>query len=442
MIVPDMESVISPPMFEMTRLKIFVSTASALLACSIAFAQDFMPLPEEYDGSMMPYDFSGVDKTYSIPDSLEAVYVSYVARHGARYLSSEKKIQNIEKVLHAVESKGQLSLTGEALLSLLKNVSQATDGRWGQLSSLGIREERELGEEMLRIVPGLLAKGKAVSISTFVPRVVMSAYVFNHTIELPNHGLELYVSSGHQNDSLLYFFDLNPEYKAYRDSGAWEAIYDDFVSRHVSSEPARRLFTNGYKDSDARMRNLTMDLYSVLQGCRAGGFDPPTTQWMTADEYRGCWLASNLKHYLRNTPNDLNPSCLISVSPLVERIIGDAEDAIGDNGKSDCVRISGYFGHAETLLPLFSVLQLPGFHTDAGDYENLDKYWRLQDLTPLGANVTLFFMRPKKHSATTENNDVYVSVRLNGRIVEPFPGSGTVVSWPLLKERWLGLIGR
>lgn len=419
----------------MSKIRIFIVAALASVAFSTAYARDYEPLPKGLDGSMMPYDFSKADETYTIPDSLQAVYVGYVARHGARYLSSEKKIHDIEKFLLEANAQGQLSSHGKEFLSLLGDITQATDGKWGQLSPIGIEEERELGKEMLKTVPNLFEKGKANSISSFVPRVIMSNYEFNHAVELPNQFLELYVSSGHQNDSLLYFFDFNPDYKAYRDSGAWEQVYDEFVSRHVSAEPARRLFAKGYDDSEKHLQKLTMAMYSVLQGCRAGGFNPPTTQWMSEEEYKGCWLASNLKHYLRNTPNKLNTSCVVSVAPLVKRIISDADGALALVGEMNDVKMSCYFGHAETLLPLFSVLRLPGFYTDEDNYEKLHKRWVLQDLTPLAANVAIIFMRPVSGSEET-----YVSVKLNGKITEPFPGAGKIVPWSQLKQRWLSLI--
>lgn len=412
-----------------TRIKVMLCVVVA--AWSTALAQNYQPLPPEYDGSMMPYDFARVDTAYAIPDSLEAVHISYVARHGARYLSSESKILSVEKKLSAAN----LSAEGEAFMALLRSISQATDGRWGQLSAIGISEEQRLGAEMAKFAPPLLSEGKAVSITTFVPRVVMTAYEFNHALELKNTHLELYTSSGHQNDSLLYFFDYYPGYKAYRESGAWIAIYEDYVKGHISPEPARHLFANNPGWSDDRLRSLTMDMYAILQGCRASGLTAPTTQWMTEDEYRECWLASNLKHYLRNTPNNLNPHCTPSVAPLVRRIIADADSAINAD-EPDNVRFSGYFGHAETLLPLFSVLRLPGFYLSTEDYDSIAQHWRLQDLTPLGANVAMVFMRPKSSASDV----VYVTIILNGRPVSPIPGRGTLIPWDALKSHWLSLI--
>lgn len=417
-------------------LTLLVITAS--FRPDLTAASKYSPLPAEYDGSMMPIDLTRCDTTSGVPDSLRAVHISYIARHGARFLSSAKKISSVEKRLYEAAVNGKLSPEGASFFSLLKDISKATDGRWGLLSPVGIYEEEFLGDEMGRLYPQLLHKGEARSISTFVPRVIMTMYEFNHSLEQHHNKLELYTASGHQNDSLLYFFDYYPEYKEYRDSGEWTVIYEDFVRKHVSPEPARRLFALEYDNNSSRLRNLTMDIYGVLQGCRAAGLDAPTTRWMSSEEYRGCWLASNLKHYLRNTPNSTDPFCIPATAPLVKRIIADADHALAqpaeNNQEDKKLRFSGYFGHAETLLPLFSVIQLPGCYATVDNYDDLDKVWKLQDIVPLGANMAIIFMKPK----STGNPDrIYVSVRLNGQFIEPLPGKGKIVDWNSLKENWL-----
>lgn len=409
----------------MKRLIAYLFLSVALVAAAKAYE----PLPAEYDGSMMPYDFAKADTAFAIPDSLEVVHISYVARHGARFLSSESKISGMEKKLAGAN----LSADGHAFVALMRQIDSLTAGRWGQLSPLGISEEQRLGKEMARQAPDLLTQGRAVSQTTFVPRVIMSAYEFNHALEAEHQKLNLFVQSGHLDDDILYFFDYYPDYKEYRDSGAWVGVYDEFVAEHVSPEPARRLFPPGHKASDAHLRSLTMDMYAILQGCRAADFAPPTTQWMTADEYRGCWLASNLKHYLRNTPNPLNPACLPAVKPLVYSIITGIDLSEMFDEPDDIV-FRGYFGHAETLLPLFAALRLPGCWSE--DCEDLDIHWRVQDITPLAANMAIIIVRPKDRPKDAR----YAIIRLNGRPIEPIPGHGLIVPWPLLKAHWIGLI--
>ena len=86
------------------RLKLVI-LALSLLATTALQAAITLPwdtpkpdtLPAYLDGSMMPYDFSACDPVPQWPDSLRPVFVAYVARHGARYLSGPKKVDELEE---------------------------------------------------------------------------------------------------------------------------------------------------------------------------------------------------------------------------------------------------------------------------------------------------------------------------------------------------------
>ncbi|MBD5236251.1 MAG: histidine phosphatase family protein [Bacteroidales bacterium] len=386
------------------------------------------PLPASFDGSMMPYDFAVTDPAPVFPDSLKPVHVSYVARHGARFLSSPKTIASVEKELYKAATERRLSPEGDAFFSLLKQINDSTADRWGLLSKVGIAEEERLGRDMYDLVPSLMKrKGTRLnSISTYVPRVIMTMYQFNHSLERRNQHLEVYTSSGHQYDSLLRCFHAFNDYAQYRDSGAWVEVYDRFVDKHVPAAPAQRLFGKEADNNKHKLRKLTMEMYNIVQGCRAAGFAPPTTRWFTVDEYRQCYLASNLKHWLRNTPNALDPWCAPATSMLIERIIADADAAIAND--TDTI-FNGYFGHAETLLPLFSTLNLPGCYADTDDYDSLNESWKLEDITPLGANLAIIFLR-------SDSGRIYTAFRLNGCNISPWSGASQIMPWEEVKDYW------
>ncbi len=414
-------------------------------------AAEFKTLPGKFDGSMMPYDFSRCDSTVAWNDSLTPVFLSYTARHGARYLSSPKKIAKIQKALYEAALKRKLTPQGERFYGMLKEISKNTDGRWGLLSEVGISEEVRLGADMGKMLPDLFRNGKSESIATSVPRVIMTMDQFLHSLEIKNQDLELYTASGKQNNSLLCCFIADSLYDAYRNDGEWVPIYEKFLEEHVSDAPARRLLAAGYDNNKQRLRHLTMDMYGLMQACRASGVTPPTTEWMTEDEYRGCWQASNLLHYLRNNVSPVSDLAAKATAPLIRRIISDIDSATeechrnccnhegsgdckmskhGECSKSQDIRMHGYFGHAETLLPLFSALRLPGCYVMTEDYSSLQDYWQIQDITPLAANMAIIILKGK-------SGERYASVRLNGRNISPIPGKGCVVKWSELKEYWL-----
>ena len=383
-------------------------------------------LPAIYCGSMMPYDFSECDRNVAWGDSLKPIYLSYTARHGARFLSSPKKIEEISKALEKAETEKALTSEGEHFLAMMREISSHTYGRWGLLSDVGIAEEQKLGADMAALLPDLFRKGKIESKSTYVPRVIMTMYQFLHSLEIPNTRLQLYTTSGRQNDTLLRCFVADTAYANYRDKGAWKPVYEKFLSQHVSADPARRLFRNGNKMDQQELRHLTMSMYGMLQANLAAGLPAATSEFMTADEFRGCWLASNLLHYLRNNINPVSDLAAQATSPLLEQIIDDIDAAAGGDSE---VKAHGYFGHAETLLPLLSLMRLPGCYVMTEDYANLHKEWQIQDITPLGANLAIVLLRGS-------SGEVYASVRLNGKNVAPLSGKGDIVKWKELKDFW------
>ena len=169
-----------------------------------------------------------------------------------------------------------------------------------------------------------------------------------------------------------------------------------------------------------------MSMYGLLQANLASGLPAVTTEFMSEREYRSCWLASNVLHYLRNNINPLSGLAGRATEPLLRQIISDADSALSSSGE---IKAHGYFGHAETLLPLFSLMRLPGCYVMTDDFETLADRWQVQEITPLGANLAMILLK-------SPSGGIYVSVRLNGCNVCPLPGKGAVVKWEELKQYW------
>lgn len=177
----------------------------------------------------------------------------------------------------------------------------------------------------------------------------------------------------------------------------------------------------------------------MLQSRQAMGLSAPNDRLMSAEQYRQCWSLSNLTHYLRNGVTPMNSSCLRAVTPLIERIIADADSLTASSGSEPT--LIGYFGHAETLLPLLSALQIPGCsympkgEADSPEtYADLHKHWQLQQITPLGANFALFLLK-------SESGRTYAALRLNGHPVV-LPGGCEIIPWQSLAARWRSLMAK
>lgn len=410
----------------MTRFLILLLSLIPLMG-----AQAHSLLPRQYEGTMMPYDFS-LEEPPSWGDTLQPVYCAYVARHGARYMTAPKKFDKLEPVLRQAKSEDNLTPAGADLLAAMDSILALSHGKWGQLSEVGVREQEILGNEMTRLFPATGTWDAEVNtLSSFVPRAMMTMYQFNHAMMLVNDKLNVTTGSGHRYSPLVYFFDTDSVYDAYRRDGDWKKLTAKYQAENIPTEPLARVFKRPVKLKEHKAQDLVMDIYAILQSRRAMGLSGPDDSILTAEEYRQCWLLSNLTHYLRNCVTPLNGNMVpVAVTTLVRSIIEGADSAL--NRPDGQKRLDGYFGHAETLMPLLSALRIPGCHAMTTDAEALATQWKSENVVPLGANLALFLFQ-------TESGTM-AAVRLNGRNVKPVPGRGYLVPWKDLSNYWLSLI--
>ena len=407
-------------------LLLLIAGLSAILVRS---ADTYEPLPRELDGSMMIYDFKACDPVEEWPDSLHPFHALYVARHGARFLSSPKKVSKVEKALYEASTSGKITPRGTDFCALLADIARVTDGNWGALSPVGVEEQQRLAETLVALFPDIKEGERSLSAcATFVPRAVMTMYQFCHRLTDINRQVEISTSEGPRFSPLLYFFETDSAYRTFRDKGAaWEEPYKKCVDAIVPTAPARRLLGENASNDNHHLRDLTLEIYDVIQSNPAAGLPQATTRWMTEEEYRACWTADNYLHYLRNTVNPLSDAARGAVSELVNRICADGDNA-AENPDSVGV-FNGYFGHAETLMPLLSVLQIPGCHAMTLDWNAVADQWKVQDVVPLGANLLVVMLR-------ADSGRVYAAVRLNGRNVSPIPGRPAILEWNELSRFW------
>lgn len=414
-------------------IKFIRNAATLLVALTVsltAYPQSFSP---ELNGTMMPFDFSRCDSTVPWGNDLKPVFINYMSRHGARFLSSEKKVESLQRELDKAASEGYLSEKGKEFREVLNQVDSATDGNWGALNSVGMEEEQRLGKEMTAIAPELLKKGKIGAVATYVPRVVMTMYELCHELAKYSSGLEINTSEGRQYNEMLRFFTTDTAYVDYLEKGRWTNAYDSFVESNVSPNPAQSLFS---KKMDAeKMRKLTLDMYGVLQSLPAARLEWQPEKWFSEPEYRICWEAGNLKHYYQRSVSifsDLPASC---ASPLLKDIISSTDDAFAGKGDTGIIgRLR--FGHAETVIPLFALMRLPGCYVPEGNANEISEHWKDWEVSPLGANLLIVAL-------TDGEGNEFVALRLNGEWInlryETSTGyaSAKVIPWKDIKNEWL-----
>lgn len=387
--------------------------------------------PPQLDGTMMPYDFSTTDTVVPWGQDMHPVFINYVARHGARFLSSQKKVDDIRNRLLEAKEHDRITPEGNDFLSLLDRVDSVTAGRWGALNECGIEEEQRLGKEMASIAPELLKNGKVEAESTYVPRVVMTMYEFCHSLADYSHDLEIVTAEGKKFNPLLRYFTTDKDYVQYLDNGPWCFAFAAYAREILPVRPAAAMIHETIDSHE--LQKITLDAYAVLQSLDAAGIEADPSEWFTEEEFAACWKVTNLKHYYQrsaSTFSDLPARC---ARPLLDTLVSNADNAFAaasgseasDAGDGQRVKAKLLFGHAETVIPLFALMKLPGCYAPKCMPEQVAQQWKDWEISPLGANLMMVCLQD-------DAGNPYVALRLNGRWLQI--NGTTVTNWNLFKE--------
>lgn len=409
----------------MQRYIIFHLVCLIWLAAAGADPTDTRYTFAQCEGSAMPYP--APEQPTATPDSLTPIFVNHIGRHGARFQSSQQVVVPVLKALNEADSAKALSDAGRKLLTLTKFIAETSRNRWGALDSLGMAEQRGIASRMFRTFGPLFIGSKVNAISSYSPRCVMSMYEFTHQLDRLNNNVEIFTSAGRQNSPLVRFFDLDPEYTQWLRNGDWRQAYDMQFSTAMPSAPARKLFKADYGAalSNEQAQELTYHIFHLLQGLSAMGLPSRMQDFFTLDEANAAWSCTNLRHYLQRTLTTISQTPAELAAPLLVDLIEQANLA-ADGKQPYCAVLR--FGHAETLMPLLSLMRLKGCYYLTNYFDTTALHWRDFAIVPMAANLQIILFR-------TKAGKVYARFDLNEQPVALFPDSPDIyIPWQDARE--------
>lgn len=162
------------------------------------------------------------------------------------------------------------------------------------------------------------------------------------------------------------------------------------------------------------------------------GLDVDITTYFTPEELNALWACENLGHYLKRSASTLSLEPAYVASNLLLNLINTTDEAAqGKRGETVSLR----FGHAETLLPLLSLMRLPGCYYMTNYFDTVGLHWRDFTLTPMAANLQMVLLRSKK-------GITYLLILLNERPIALPIGAGSetpegalpLIPWSTAKE--------
>lgn len=377
------------------------------------------------EGSLTPYP-AEVQRA-STPDSLEAVMINHVGRHGSRYPASSANCMKLRDALLKADSLGTLTETGRGLMALNNLVIAQSSGRWGALDSLGMAEQRAIASRMYKAFPDLFNGGTVSAISSYSPRVMMSMMSFVHQLDRLNNKPDFLTSTGRINSPLMRPFDTDADYIEFRKSEAVTEAYENFLAATCPTAPVARALGREYPFADAgEWRDLAMCEYYLLAGLQAMGMQPEMEKYLTKEEYNALWSCFNMRQYLQRTATTISTLPADIASALAMNIIETTDSFIaGENTPAVNLR----FGHAETIMPLASLLRIPGCYYMTNYFDTVALHWRDFYVVPMASNIQFILFRHRK------SGRYYLRTDLNETPVSLIPNDSRVyIPWEEARE--------
>lgn len=383
------------------------------------------PMATNYDynlcqGSLMPYP-TDVAVT-AVPDSLTPVMINHVGRHGARYPASAKYCNTLKEALDAAANQKTITPLGRRLKEITDLTIRLSNGRWGALDSLGEYEQRFIASRMYANFKPAFSSGKVHAISSYSPRCMMSMYCFTHQLDRLDNHLEFVTGTGRNYSPLLRPFDIDVEYKDLINSGIFANAYEEYFKSVCPLSAIRRVLGKDFSaKDDATLRDYAICEYYVLAGLSAMSVDVKLSDFFNVAEINALWSCFNLRQYLNRTATTISTIPADICAQLLNELITTTDSFIaGESSTSVLLR----FGHAETLMPLLSLMHLRGCYYMTNYFDTVAKNWCDFNVVPMAANIQLILL---KHNISGQH---YLRVDLNEQPVPLIPNSEAVyIPW-------------
>lgn len=379
--------------------------------------------------SLAPYPTNRSVREF--PDSLHPVFVNLVARHGSRYPAGSLFTMMVKRALDRADSLRTITPLGKQLLRDVDHVISATAGRWGQLDTIGEREHRSIAARLYRTCPQLLDSARIVALASSSPRSVMSMYSFTHQLTQMGKHVDITAMSGERFTHLMRNYELDEAYRAYRSDTAYLSTYGRFLAKNITIDPLLRVLGEKYPLDYKEATDLAMAEYYVLAGMNAMGLDISPEPYFTLKEYKQLWSIFNFREYLLYSASTLSSRPAEIAAPLLLDIVQTA-----DSIASGKLRIAAKlrFGHAETMMPLLSLMQVPHCYYLTNYFDSVADNWQAYAIVPMACNLQITLLR-------SDSGRLYARVDLNEQPVRLLPDQATDYAlWSDLRVHLLELL--
>ena len=371
----------------MRKFILFIELAAIVASSFVASGQHL--------GTKTPYAPSGHVYTPT-PDGYAPVFIDYVGRHGARFLTKAGSDIAVLRIVEEADQAGGLTELGKKIKWAAGLLRDAGKGNYEQITILGREEQAAIGERMRLAYPGVF-KGRGLDVvTTYKLRTQQSAEAFLK-------GLGKYdgpISNSRQPDSLdtkLRFYDLSPGYTTYKKGALIAHCMDSLVrdprNAAVAKVVCRRVFTEGYLTSIGGERGQRFvedlyDCYAISWSMRGELTDPAVTSSLGSafgpKELEWLDMTNGAADFLEKGPGFDSLGIQVEVAvPLLVDFICQMDRAASGKGPDAVLQ----FTHAEAISPLAALMGIRGASQATGSIFGYRDRWQAEAVIPLSANI-------------------------------------------------------
>lgn len=391
----------------MRRLTPVLALGALLLTALPAHAADGPAHRDSY-GTKAPYTPEQNPGTYQWPPAgYTPVFTENVSRHGSRTATDSEDGDLILALWDKAEAEGQLTRKGEEFGPKVRALQAAmAKVGYGNLSGRGKQELKDTAARLQQRLPSLFgtiaANGEKIDVvSSGQGRAVDSGNVFAGALADTDPALKPLIGPTRTDKDLLYFHKAAGG-AAYRDYLAHDqrladtlnSITDQPRTHEAAQSVLRRIFKDAFVEQIADQVPAAQAVYNLYAIAPAMSEESPDGQGWGMERYisrsDAAWFGylSDAEDFYEKGPGFTDSDITYKMAGVLLDDFFKQVEAKRD-GTSD-LGAELRFTHAEEIIPLAALMDLPGSTkpaTPGEPYTYAGNPWRGASVSPLGANI-------------------------------------------------------
>lgn len=362
-------------------------------------ASNYCIYPDSVEASMTPP-----------PTGKRPFYISHYGRHGSRYLNNYKAYDIPFQMLCQADSMDELTPVGLDVMQQMRAIIDDSQGRWGDLTGFGKKQQRGIAERMMKRFPEVFRGDAFIDAhSTVVNRCILSMGAAVLKMAAINPQLRISMDCSQRN-----MWYMNHQDRLLRDSMMTQQAATAFQAFTKPRGRNPRLMDMLFVDSAYVSQHINERLLNyyllktalIQQNTHMNESSSYMLDLFSYEDIHQYWQKENAWWYITYGPSLLNGGNQpYTQRYLLRQIIQDADSILQQDTHGATLR----FGHETVILPLTCLLGINGFDYQTADLEQLeDNGWWACLVFPMASNIQFIFYR-----TDAQDTDVIFKVLLN-----------------------------